>query len=34
MDVVNLAEKFARFSGHWSPKIAGERSACVASANQ
>ena len=24
MDVVNLAQKFAKFSDHWSPKIAGE----------
>ncbi len=24
MKVVNLAEKFARISDHWSPKIAGE----------
>lgn len=24
MQVINLAEKFARFSDHWSPKIAGE----------
>jgi mannose-6-phosphate isomerase-like protein (cupin superfamily) len=24
MDKVNLREKFARFSNHWSPKIAGE----------
>jgi mannose-6-phosphate isomerase-like protein (cupin superfamily) len=24
MDKVNLAEKFSRFSEHWSPKIAGE----------
>jgi mannose-6-phosphate isomerase-like protein (cupin superfamily) len=24
MQKVNLAEKFARFSDHWSPKIAGE----------
>lgn len=24
MHVVNLAEKFAAFSDHWSPKIAGE----------
>lgn len=23
-DVVNLAEKFSRFSDHWSPRIAGE----------
>ena len=28
MDVVNLAEKFARFSDHWSPKIAGELNDC------
>ncbi len=24
MEVVNLAEKFTRFSEHWSPKIVGE----------
>ena len=24
MDVVNLAEKFSRFSDYWSPKIVGE----------
>ncbi len=24
MDKVNLADKFGRFSDHWSPKIAGE----------
>ena len=24
IDVVNLAEKFTRFSDHWSPKIVGE----------
>ena len=24
MDKVNLAEKFARFSDHWSPKVVGE----------
>ncbi len=24
MQVVNLAQKFAKFSDHWSPKIAGE----------
>jgi len=24
MEVVNLAEKFERFSDHWSPKIVGE----------
>jgi mannose-6-phosphate isomerase-like protein (cupin superfamily) len=24
MQVVNLAEKFAKFAEHWSPKIAGE----------
>lgn len=24
MHVVNVAEKFSRFSDHWSPKIAGE----------
>lgn len=24
MDVVNLAEKFSRFSERWSPKIVGE----------
>lgn len=24
MKVVNLAQKFAKFSDHWSPKIAGE----------
>jgi mannose-6-phosphate isomerase-like protein (cupin superfamily) len=24
MEKINLAEKFARFSEHWSPKIAGE----------
>ena len=24
IEVVNLAEKFSRFSEHWSPKIAGE----------
>src|SRR5689334_5767122 len=24
MNVVNVAEKFSRFSDHWSPKIAGE----------
>lgn len=24
MDKVNLAEKFARFSEHWSPKVVGE----------
>ncbi len=24
MDKVNLAEKFSRFTEHWSPKIAGE----------
>lgn len=24
MDVVNLTEKFARFSDYWSPKIAGQ----------
>ena len=23
MDVVNLAEKFSRFSDYWSPKIVG-----------
>lgn len=24
MDVVNLSDKFARFSDHWSPKVVGE----------
>ena len=28
MEVVNLAEKFARFADHWSPKIAGELNDC------
>ena len=27
MQVVNLAQKFAKFSDHWSPKIAGELNA-------
>ena len=32
MDKVNLAEKFARFSDHWSPKILGEVNDCYVKA--
>jgi mannose-6-phosphate isomerase-like protein (cupin superfamily) len=29
MQTVNLAEKFARFSDHWSPKLVGQVNGCA-----